>query len=65
MKKQDILENQANIVFLAIGSNLGNKKKILNNAKYNNYLKKIIKILKSSSFYETKSWPNKSKSKIL
>ena len=48
VKKQDTLENQANIVFLSIGSNLGNKKNNILNAKY---LLEInsIKILKSSS----------------
>jgi len=58
VKKQDTLENQANIAFLSIGSNLGNKKNNILNAKY---LLEInsIKILKSSSIYETYSWPNK------
>jgi 2-amino-4-hydroxy-6-hydroxymethyldihydropteridine diphosphokinase len=56
--KQDILENQAKIAFLAIGSNLGNKKRNIELAKFklesNN-----IKIIKSSNNYETLSWPNK------
>ena len=34
MKNQDILENQAKIVFLAIGSNLGNRKKNIERAKF-------------------------------
>ncbi len=29
MTKQDILENPANMIYLGLGSNLGNKKKIL------------------------------------
>ena len=57
MKKQDILENQVNFVYLALGSNLGEKK--------NNLYKSIdliqeegIFIKKRSKFYITKSWPN-------
>ena len=58
MIKQDILENQVNIVFLAIGSNLGSKKGNIEKAKFL-LEKKSIKILKSSNIYETFSWPNK------
>ena len=32
VKKQDILENQVNFVYLALGSNLGDKKTNLNNS---------------------------------
>jgi len=55
--KQDISENQAKIVYLGIGSNLGNKKSNIEIAKFKlqNYQ---IKILKSSSNYESESWPN-------
>ena len=58
MKKQDTLENQANYAYLALGSNLGSK---INNLEYAKYkLSKIgVKIIKSSSYYHTKSWPNK------
>ena len=57
MKKQDILENQVNYAYLALGSNLGKKIKNLEFAKYK--LTKIgINIVKSSSFYITKSWTN-------
>ena len=57
MKRQDILENQVNYAYLALGSNLGKKIKNLEFAKY--MLTKIdINIVKSSSFYITKSWPN-------
>ena len=57
MKKQDTLENQANYAYLALGSNLGSK---INNLEYAKYkLSKIgVKIIKSSSYYHTKSWPN-------
>ena len=57
MKKQDTSENQAKIVFLAIGSNLGNKINNIETAKFE--LEKYnIKILKSSSNYLSKSWPD-------
>ena len=57
MKKQDILENQVNLVYLALGSNLGNKKTNLN--KCLDLIKKEeIFIKKRSKFYSTKSWPN-------
>ncbi len=58
MKNQDTSENPAKKVYLAIGSNLGNKKKNLELAKY--YLNLSgINILKTSKFYKTRSWPNK------
>ena len=57
MKKQDILENQVNLVYLALGSNLGNKKTNLN--KCIDLIKKEgVFIKKRSKFYSTKSWPN-------
>jgi 2-amino-4-hydroxy-6-hydroxymethyldihydropteridine diphosphokinase len=57
VKKQDILENQVNLVYLALGSNLGNKKTNLN--KCIDLIKKEeIFIKKRSKFYSTKSWPN-------
>ena len=57
MKKLDILENQVNLVYLALGSNLGNKKTNLN--KCIDLIKKEeILIKKRSNFYSTKSWPN-------
>ena len=58
MKKQGTLENQVNYAYLALGSNLGNK--ISNLIKTQQLiLESNIKIIKSSSFYKTKSWPNK------
>ena len=57
MKRQDTLENQVNYAYLALGSNLGKKIKNLELAKYK--LSKVgVKIIKSSSFYTSKSWPN-------
>ena len=59
MKKQDILENQVSQVYLAIGSNLGNK---INNIEVTKFEleKHKITILKSSSNYITESWPDNS-----
>tara|TARA_B100000686_G_C16665113_1_gene903154 strand:+ start:448 stop:975 length:528 start_codon:yes stop_codon:yes gene_type:complete len=57
VKKQDILENQVNTVYLSLGTNLGNKHRNLIFAKF--LLTSLgIKIIKSSSFYSSKSWPN-------
>ena len=53
-----MLEKQANKVFLGIGSNLGNKKLNIENAKLHLELNKNFKIFKTSKFYKTKSWPN-------
>ena len=59
MKKQDTLENQVNLAYLAIGSNLGNK---INNIEITKFEldKHKIKILKSSSNYMSESWPDSS-----
>ena len=57
MKKQDISENQVNYAYLAIGSNLGKKVHNLLNIKFI-LTKSDICIIKSSSFYVSKSWPN-------
>ena len=57
MIKQDILEKQVKIVYLGIGSNLGNKIDNIEKAKYK-LVEEGIKIIKSSSYYETLSWPN-------
>ena len=59
MKNQDSSENLAKSAYLAIGSNLGNKIKNIEIAKFE--LEKYrIKILKSSSNYTSKSWPDSS-----
>ena len=63
MIKRDISENLVNIVYLGIGSNLGNKRKNIENAKYL-LEKNSIKIVKSSNIYETYSWPNKNHPKF-
>ena len=63
MIKQDISENLVNTAFLGIGSNLGNKKKNIEKAKFL-LEKNSIKIIKSSNIYETFSWPNKNDPKF-
>ena len=57
MIKQDLLENQAKLSYLAIGSNLGNKVANITKAKFE-LLNHKIKIVKCSSNFESKSWPN-------
>jgi 2-amino-4-hydroxy-6-hydroxymethyldihydropteridine diphosphokinase len=57
VKKQDILENLVNQAYLAIGSNLGNKIKNIEITKFELEQHKI-KILKSSSNFSSKSWPD-------
>jgi len=52
-----MLEKQANIIYLSIGSNLGNRKKNIEKTKFELY-SKGINIIKSSNYYETLSWPN-------
>ena len=61
---QDMLEKRAKIVFLSIGSNLGNKKKNIELVK-SKLKKSNIKIIKSSKNYETLSWPDKKKPKFV
>ena len=51
MKKQDILGNRANKVYLALGSNLGDRIKNLHKAISS--IKKIAEINRISSFYLT------------
>ena len=57
-------EKRAKIVFLSIGSNLGNKIKNIELVKFN-LEKNNIKIIKSSKNYETLSWPDKKKPKFV
>ena len=59
-----MLEKRAKIVFLSIGSNLGNKRKNIELVK-SKLKKNNIKIIKSSKNYETLSWPNKKNPKFL
>ncbi|WP_440925221.1 2-amino-4-hydroxy-6-hydroxymethyldihydropteridine diphosphokinase [Candidatus Pelagibacter sp.] len=64
VKKQDILENQAKIVFLGIGSNLGIRKKNIEKAKFL-LVEHNLDVLSVSSYYETPSWPDPQKPKFL
>tara|TARA_Y100001970_G_scaffold290738_1_gene425541 strand:+ start:4486 stop:5001 length:516 start_codon:yes stop_codon:yes gene_type:complete len=62
--KQDILEKRANIVYLGVGSNLGNKFINIEKAKIK-LIENQIEIIKCSSYYETLSWPNPKNPKFL
>ena len=64
VKKQDTLENQANIIFLGIGSNLGFRKTNIEKAKFL-LIKYNLEILSVSSYFETPSWPDPKKPKFL
>ena len=64
MIKQDLLENQAKPTYLAIGSNLGNKLENIERAKFELQYNKI-EIIKSSSNFESESWPNPSNPKFI
>ena len=57
-------EKLAKKVIISIGSNLGNKKRNIELTKFE-LKKNDIKIIKSSSKYETLSWPNKAKPKFI
>tara|TARA_Y100000816_G_scaffold290825_1_gene280477 strand:+ start:1290 stop:1817 length:528 start_codon:yes stop_codon:yes gene_type:complete len=58
VKKLDISEKAVKDTYLSIGSNLGDKIINIEKAKY--YISELnIKIIKTSSLYETASWPNK------
>jgi len=59
-----MLENQVNSIYLGIGSNLGNRKKNIENTKFQ-LIKNNIKIVRSSSYYESLSWPNPKDPKFL
>lgn len=64
MIKQDILGKQAKIVYLGIGSNLGNRKQNIEISKYKLH-SDHIKIISVSNYYESLSWPDPNKPKFL
>ena len=64
MIKQDISGNQAKIAYLGIGSNLGNRIKNIEISKFKLELNNI-KILRSSNYYESLSWPNTKEPKFI
>ena len=61
---QDTLENPAKSIYLGIGSNLGNRFENIEKAKFK-LSQNDIKILSSSSYYESLSWPNPKNPKFL
>ena len=64
VKRHDISENQAKIVYIGIGSNLGMRKTNIEKAKF--LLSEYnLNFLSISSYYETPSWPDPSKPKFL
>ena len=62
--KPDILENRVNKIYIGIGSNLGNRNRNIEKAKLL-LIEKGVKILKSSAYYETLSWPDTKKPKFI
>ena len=57
MTKQDTSENLVKIIYLGVGSNLGNR--IINIEKAKSFLlENNINLVSISSYYETPSWPN-------
>ena len=64
MIRQDISEKQVKFIYLGIGSNLGNKKRNIEKAKFG-LLENNIGILRSSDYYESLSWPNPQNPKFL
>ena len=64
MKKHDTSENLVKSIYLGVGSNLGNKRNNIEKAKFK-LTEFGIKILKSSSYYESFSWPNRKNPKFL
>ena len=56
-------ENLVNTIYLGIGSNLGNRRKNIELAKFK-LIQNDIKIKKSSNIYESLSWPNPNKPKF-
>ena len=64
MIKQDTSENQANTIYLAIGSNLGNRFHNIEKAKFL-LIKNNISLISVSKYYETPSWPNPNNPKFI
>ena len=59
-----MLENQVRKVYLGIGSNLGNRRRNIEKAKFK-LIQNNIKITQLSNFYESLSWPNSKNPKFL
>jgi len=59
-----MLENQVKPVYIAIGSNLGNRINNIEKAKFQLVQNNIL-ITRSSNYYESLSWPNPNNPKFL
>ena len=59
-----MLEDQVKPIYLAIGSNIGSKRRNIEKAKFN-LLINNINIVNCSSYYESLSWPNRNNPKFL
>ena len=64
MIKPDTLEKQAKVVYLGIGSNIGNRFFFIERAK-SLLITNNIQLISTSSYYETPSWPDPRKPKFL
>ncbi len=64
MTKQDISENQVKVVYIGIGSNLGNKIDNIEKAKFY-LLENRVNLISVSRYYETPSWPNPKNPKFI
>ena len=64
MIKQDTSEKPVNVIYLGIGSNLGNRIANIEKAK-SLLLENNINFVSISSYYETPSWPNPKNPKFI
>ena len=64
MIKPDILEKPVKVVYLGIGSNIGNRCINIEKAKFL-LLENNISLISTSSYYETPSWPNPKNPKFI
>ena len=64
MIKPDTLEKPVKVVYLGIGSNIGNRIIYIERAK-SLLLANNIQIISTSSYYETPSWPNPKNPKFI
>ena len=64
MIKPDTLEKPVKVVYLGIGSNIGNRFINIEKAKFL-LLENNISLISASSYYETPSWPDPKKPKFI
>ena len=57
-------ENPVKVIYLGIGSNLGNRKKNIEMTKFK-LVANNVEIIKTSSYYESLSWPNQNNPKFI